>query len=281
MVLSIRPLPRRWLTLFLSKFVVARPTSTSLIYPSEHSTSWAHLSPCRAMLCCAPSSLLCSLLAPAAPTPLTDQYMSPAWPKGGVPWVPGSQPQSQPQASGSLTATATAATTSPHRRRRRRRRNDEDRTKGGPPTSSSRRRNAGTGAGTGTGHRIGSKSTTDGAGLGMGIAQDEPDFHARFACGVPGCGHRFSEARLLALHLRMGHNGFDLEKMKAAREGTEQTYTLDGVSITAPIDVGGHVRLSGGGIRRRKRPTAARRRACSWLQAVPTFFFLKTPDTCR
>lgn len=171
-----------------------------------------------------------SLLAPAAPTPLTDQYMSPAWPKDGVPWVPGSQARSHSHPSGPPT---TGPTTSPHRRRR----NGKVRAKGAPPThSSSRRRNAG------TGHRTGSKSGTEDAGL----AQDEADVHARFACGVPGCGHRFSEARLLALHLRMGHNDFDLEKMKAAREGTEQTYTLDGVSITAPVDVGGRVRSAMG-----------------------------------
>lgn len=75
------------------------------------------------------------------------------------------------------------------------------------------------------------------------LHRDEANLQARFACGVPGCGHRFPEARLLGLHLRMGHSNFDLERMKAAREGTEPTCTLDGVSITASIDVGGHVRL--------------------------------------
>lgn len=41
----------------------------------------------------------------------------------------------------------------------------------------------------------------------------------------------------------MGHSEFDLERMKAARNGTGPSFTLDGVSITASIDVGGHVRL--------------------------------------
>eukprot|EP00752_Nemacystus_decipiens_P013794 g12246.t1 len=170
----------------------------------------------------------------AASTPLVDQHMAPAWPKDGVPWVPGSQ--SHPQPSGSLTAAA-AATTSPHRKRRI----DMDGAEGDYPNSS-RRRNAGTG----TGHRIGSTSTTDDVNGGRDLGQDiaEPDFHSRFACGVPNCRHRFTEARLLALHLRMGHSDFDLDKMKAAREGTAQSYTLDGVPITAPILVGGHVRAS-------------------------------------
>lgn len=72
---------------------------------------------------------------------------------------------------------------------------------------------------------------------------EEANLHAPFACGVPGCGHRFSEARLLGLHLRMGHGTFDRERMEAARDGTAAACTLDGVSITASIDVGGHVRL--------------------------------------
>ncbi|CAM9601321.1 unnamed protein product, partial [Ectocarpus sp. 13 AM-2016] len=42
----------------------------------------------------------------------------------------------------------------------------------------------------------------------------------------------------------MGHNEFDFEKMKARRDGTVPTQTLDGVTVTAAIDVGGHVRAS-------------------------------------
>lgn len=78
------------------------------------------------------------------------------------------------------------------------------------------------------------------------LDRGDATLHARFACGVPGCGHRFPEARLLGLHLRMGHNEFDLEKMKERRDGTGPTQTLDGVTVTAAIDVGGHVRLVGG-----------------------------------
>lgn len=176
--------------------------------PSDHSFPLTHL----------PSPYAVPpRLAPAAATPLTDQFMSSVWPKDGIPWV---------QASGSLTANLKS---SPHRGRRRR---GKDRIQSPP----SRGRTAG------TGRRTGSAPTTVDAVPGP----DEPDadLDARFSCGVPGCGHRFPEARLLALHLRMGHNDFGLERMKAAREGTEGTCTLDGVSITAPIDVGGHVRLA-------------------------------------
>lgn len=158
------------------------------------------------------------VLALAAPTPLTDQFMSSAWPKDGVPWVPGSQEASNP--SGLLTIGTKAA---PHRTRNDRASSPPSRTRAAGPS-----------------YRTGGKPRTADESLGG----DESGFLARFACEVPGCGHRFPEARLLALHLRMGHNDFDLEKMKAAREGTERTHTLDGVSITAPIDVGGHVRLA-------------------------------------
>lgn len=161
------------------------------------------------------------VFAPAASTPLTDQFMSPAWPKDGVPWVPGSQ--SHPHPSGSLTAGNKA---NPHRTK------GVDRVNSSP----SRRRTAG------TGRRTGGTAATANAALGL----DESDLCARFACGVPGCGHRFSERRFLSLHLRMGHSDFDRDRMRAAREGTEGTCTTDGLSITAPVDVGGRVRLAGG-----------------------------------
>eukprot|EP00903_Cladosiphon_okamuranus_P016056 g14823.t1 len=171
----------------------------------------------------------------AAPTPLTDQFMSPTWPKDGVPWVPGSQPQSKP--SGSLTADTTAAAAVAVAARR-----GKKTALARPPPGRTRKRTASPGRRTCTSTGIGNNPTTASGAAVLGC--DESDFHARFACGVPGCGERFPEARLLALHLRMGHNDFDLERMKAAKDGTEHTYTLDGVSMTAPIDVGGHVRAS-------------------------------------
>lgn len=151
------------------------------------------------------------VLAPAAPTPLTDQFMSPAWPADGVPWVPG------PQSSGPLPKCRTKI---PHSKRK----------------GIARRRVPNTGGGgIGSGGRV--PPTGD-----VVRPRDEAILHVRFVCGVPGCGHRFPEARLLGLHLRMGHSDFDLDRMKAARDGTSPTCTLDGVSITASINVGGHVR---------------------------------------
>lgn len=94
-----------------------------------------------------------------------------------------------------------------------------------PPTLISR------GKSPGTPHHADTAFTRDGSSL-----------IERFACGVPGCEHRFPVARLLGLHLRMGHTDFDLEKMKAARDGTRPTVTVDGLSITSSIDVGGRVR---------------------------------------
>lgn len=109
--------------------------------------------------------------APAAPTPLTDQFMSTAWPER-VPWAQGASSRS----------------------------------------------------------------------LGTAITSNEASHLARFVCEVPGCGHRFPAARLLGLHIRMGHNDFDLENMQKAAEVMGPTVTLDGLPITPPIRVGGNVR---------------------------------------
>ncbi|CAM9499132.1 unnamed protein product, partial [Ectocarpus sp. 12 AP-2014] len=147
----------------------------------------------------------------AAPTPLTDQFMLPSWPSDGVPWAsglpaPGRGTKHTSVSKGTVTACRGPA--------------------GRTPTKT---------------------AETVGAGGSAGdtvLDRGDASLHARLACGVPGCSHRFPEARLLGLHLRMGHNEFDLEKMKARRDGKVPTQTLDGVTVTAAIDVGGHVRAS-------------------------------------
>lgn len=173
-----------------------------------------------------PCTLSTLFFAPAAATPLTDQFMASAWPSDGVPWVPGSSSLRSLLPSGRGTKNTTPqgtlkAITSPSK--------NNTGTAGGGRGEGSRGERGG----------VGRVSTADAAALG----QDESTLHARFACGVPGCQHRFSEARLLGLHLRMGHSDFDLDRMKAAREGTGANSTLDGVSVTAWIDVGGNLRL--------------------------------------
>ncbi|CBJ33282.1 C2H2 zinc finger protein [Ectocarpus siliculosus] len=147
----------------------------------------------------------------AAPTPLTDQFMLPSWPSDGVPWssglpAPGRGKKHTSVSKGTVTACRGPA--------------------GRTPTKTAKT----VGAGGSAGDTV--------------LDRGDASLHARFACGVPGCSHRFPEARLLGLHLRMGHNEFDLEKMKARRDGTVPTQTLDGVTVTAAIDVGGHVRAS-------------------------------------
>ncbi|CAM9608272.1 unnamed protein product, partial [Choristocarpus tenellus] len=37
------------------------------------------------------------------------------------------------------------------------------------------------------------------------LARDESTFEGRHICHMPGCDHRFSTSRHLALHLRVGH----------------------------------------------------------------------------
>lgn len=167
-------------------------------------------------------SCACSRLfvAPATPTPLTDQFISSVWPSDGVSWVPGSS--SSPSL---IHPGRDGAKASPRRTQ---------------TAIKSLKKSAGSRGERGGGGGGGGVSTADSAALG----QDESSLHARFACGVPGCQHRFPEARLLGLHLRMGHSDFDLDRMKAAREGTKPTTTLDGVPVTASMDVGGHVRLA-------------------------------------
>ncbi|CAM9950179.1 unnamed protein product [Scytosiphon promiscuus] len=162
----------------------------------------------------------------AAPTPLTDQFMSASWPSDGVPWVPGSS-SSRPL----LPFGKSRGKNAPHGTLK--------------ATSSPKKRTGSAGGGKGEGSREkrgggGRMSNSQAPSLG----HDDSSLQARFTCGVPGCEHRFPEARLLGLHLRMGHSEFDLDRMKAAKEGTEPTSTLDGISATASIDVGGNLRAS-------------------------------------
>ena len=77
---------------------------------------------------------------------------------------------------------------------------------------------------------------------GRNIVRYEGPHVNRFACGVPGCNHRFSLEKLLNLHLRMGHSEFDRERMISKREEAEGTLTSDGLSLTAPICEGGNAR---------------------------------------
>lgn len=75
---------------------------------------------------------------------------------------------------------------------------------------------------------------------------DEACLNARFTCKVPGCTHRFISARLLGLHLRMGHSDFDLEKMKALEnEGGIATLTHDGLPVQSSTCVEGDFRWVG------------------------------------
>lgn len=89
------------------------------------------------------------------------------------------------------------------------------------------------------------KPVSAGSHSHAGVARNITSFHERFTCDVNGCGHEFSAARLLGLHLRMGHSQFDLDKLKAARKGREAGLTPDGKSITGSIDVGRHARWGG------------------------------------
>ena len=59
---------------------------------------------------------------------------------------------------------------------------------------------------------------------------------------VPGCEHRFLSARLLGLHLRMGHSDFDREKVKSAETRADITLTPDGLAIQTSTCVEGHIR---------------------------------------
>lgn len=77
---------------------------------------------------------------------------------------------------------------------------------------------------------------------GPGLIHDEASDQTRFACRVPNCVHRFSSVRLLGLHLRMGHNAFDLDHLNSAHNVNDDMRTLDGISVTASINVGGIVR---------------------------------------
>ncbi|CAB1100558.1 unnamed protein product [Ectocarpus sp. CCAP 1310/34] len=147
----------------------------------------------------------------AAPTPLTDQFMLPSWPSDGVPWASG-----LPAPGRGTKHTSVSKGTVTVRR--------------GPAGSTPTKTAKTVGAGGSAGDTV--------------LDRGDASLHARFACGVPGCSHRFPQARLLGLHLRMGHNEFDLEKMKARRDGTVPTQTLDGVTVTAAIDVDSHVRAS-------------------------------------
>lgn len=163
--------------------------------------------------------------------------MHPVWPSDGVPWVPGSQSSGSGLACPPTAGGVKTKTTHPYRR--------------GKSSSGSVHTDRNTDGGRGKATRAREHTDDNGGGgggggettLAAGLGRDEANVHARFACGVPGCGHRFPLARLLGLHLRMGHSDFDLERMRAARDGTGPTRILDGgVPMTAEIDVGGRVR---------------------------------------
>ncbi|CAM9462464.1 unnamed protein product, partial [Hapterophycus canaliculatus] len=157
----------------------------------------------------------------AAPTPLTDQFMSSAWPSDGVPWVVGSSSWRSLLPSG-----GDLQKTTPH---------------GMLKAVACPRKGAdspgGCRSGGGRGERRGNADTAT-------LDQDESGLTARFMCEVPGCQHRFPEAHLLGLHLRMGHSDFDLDSIKTASGATKPTCPPGDVPVSASMDIGGHIRAS-------------------------------------